>query len=390
MKKLLGDNKALTSQYFIGICLVAFGGIMEIKMYEKRNSRVVNVGGVNIGGASAISIQSMTNTDTHDIDATYSQVMRLYEAGCDIVRITAPDLESIKTFEVLLSRGVKIPLVADVHFNHEIAIALAESGVNKIRINPGNIGSDDKVEAVVCACKKNGVPIRIGVNSGSVEKNILVRHGGPTADALVESALYHAALLEKFDFHDIVISVKASNVPGMLAANRMLAEKTNYPLHLGVTEAGGGTSAIVKSSIGIGTLLAEGIGDTVRVSLTDDPVEEVYAAREILSALSLSAKPGMDIVSCPTCGRTKISLIPMLNEFKARVREEGLDTLPVKVALMGCVVNGPGEARECDIGIAGGIGEGLLFKHGEIVKKLPEGELIDALIRELIKMRDNT
>ena len=351
--------------------------------FDRRRTHAVNVGGVVIGGDSPISIQSMTNTDTHDIDATYTQVMRLVEAGCDIVRITAPDLESVKTFETLVSRGVNIPLVADIHFNHEIAVAVASSGVSKIRINPGNIGSDENVKGVVEACKANSVPIRIGVNSGSLEKEILRKHGAPTPEALAESALYHASLLEKFDFHDIIISVKASTVTDMIAANRILAQRTQYPLHLGVTEAGGGSSAIVKSSIGIGTLLTEGIGDTVRVSLTDDPVEEIYAAKEILKAVGMAREPGMDIVSCPTCGRTKIDLIGLLARFKERVRAEGLDRLNIKVALMGCIVNGPGEAREADLGIAGGKGEGLIFKKGQIVRKVEESMLIDELIKEI-------
>jgi (E)-4-hydroxy-3-methylbut-2-enyl-diphosphate synthase len=351
--------------------------------FERRKTHAVNVGGVIIGGESAISIQSMTNTDTHDVDATYTQVMRLAEAGCDIVRITAPDLESVKTFEALRARGVELPLVADIHFNHEIAVAVASSGVSKIRINPGNIGSDENVRRVVEACKANSVPIRIGVNAGSLEKEILKKYGSPTPEALVESAMYHASLLEKFDFNDIVISVKASTVADMIKANRLLASTTPYPLHLGVTEAGGGSSAIVKSSIGIGTLLTEGIGDTVRVSLTDDPVEEIYAAREILKAVGMAKNPGMDIVSCPTCGRTKIDLIGMLSLFKERVKREGLDKLNIKVALMGCVVNGPGEAREADLGIAGGKGEGLIFKKGEIIRKVEESRLIDELIKEI-------
>ena len=351
--------------------------------FDRRTTRPVYVGGVGIGGDHPISIQSMTNTDTHDIDATYDQVMRLSEAGCDIVRITAPDIESVRTFEALISRGVSIPLVADIHFNHEIAIAVAESGVSKIRINPGNIGSDENVRRVVEACKKSSVPIRIGVNSGSLEKHILEKYGAPTPEALAESALYHASLLERFDYRDIVISVKASTVTDMIKANRILAEKTSYPLHLGVTEAGGGSSAIVKSSIGIGTLLSEGIGDTVRVSLTDDPVEEVYAAKEILKAVGMAREPGMDIVSCPTCGRTRIDLIGLLARFKERVRAEGLDKLNIKVALMGGVVNGPGEAREADLGIAGGKGEGLIFKKGEIIKKVEESRLIDELISEI-------
>ncbi len=350
---------------------------------ERRRTRSVYVGGVGIGTDHPVSIQSMTNTDTHDIDATYSQVMRLAEAGCDIVRITAPDLESVRTFEALISRGVTVPLVADIHFNHEIAVAAAESGVSKIRINPGNIGSDENVRRVVEACKGNSVPIRIGVNSGSLEKHILKKYGAPTPEALAESALYHASLLERFDFTDTVISVKASTVTDMIKANRILAEKTDYPLHLGVTEAGGGSAAIVKSSIGIGTLLSEGIGDTVRVSLTDDPVEEIYAAREILKAVGMAKDPGMDIVSCPTCGRTGIDLIRLLKEFKERVRQEGLDSLNIRVALMGCVVNGPGEARGADLGIAGGNGEGLIFRKGEIIRKVEEPRLVDELITEI-------
>lgn len=355
--------------------------------FERRYSRSVKVGDVIIGGTAPISVQSMTNTDTMDMEATYAQVVRLAEAGCDIVRITAPSVESVKTFEYIRARGVKIPLVADIHFNHKIAIAAIEAGVDKIRINPGNIGGDENVRKVVEAAKKYGVPIRIGVNSGSLEKHILEKHGAPTPMALVESALYHASLLERFDYRDIVLSVKASSAMGMIEANRLLAARCDYPLHLGVTEAGGGDAALVKSSVGIGSLLALGIGDTVRVSLTDDPAEEIGAAREILSALGLNPKPKMDIIACPTCGRTKINLISLLAEFKRRIKEEGLECLPLKVALMGCVVNGPGEARECDIGIAGGNGEGLLFKRGEIVKKVKECDLINTLIEEIRKMK---
>ncbi len=353
------------------------------KLFAKRQSRAVKVGTVTIGGGAPVSVQSMTNTDTHDTDATYRQVMGLCEAGADIVRITAPDIQSVRTFEYLKSKGIGIPLVADIHFNHEVAIACAESGVDKIRINPGNIGDDSKVELVVAACKKHGVPIRIGVNAGSLEKSILAKHGSPTPEALAESALYHASLLEKFDFRDIIISVKASTVSNMIAANRILAAKTDYPLHLGVTEAGGGNSAIIKSSIGIGTLLSEGIGDTVRVSLTDDPIEEIYAANDILRALGMARTPGMDIISCPTCGRTKINLIALLADFKQKARKEGIDRLNIKVALMGCVVNGPGEAREADIGIAGGDKQGLIFKHGEIIRKVSEDALVDELISEI-------
>ena len=352
----------------------------------RRVSREIKVGGVIIGGTSPISIQSMTNTDTHDIEATYNQVVRLQDAGCDIIRITAPDLESVSTFAELKSRGVEIPLVADIHFDYKIAVAVAKAGVDKIRINPGNIGSSDKVREVVAACKEYSVPIRIGVNSGSLESEILRKHGAPTAEALVESAIYHADLLREFDFHDIAISVKSSDVQTMIRANRILAAKTEYPIHLGVTEAGARDRALVKSSIGIGTLLAEGIGDTIRVSLTDDPIEEIYAARAILDSLSLSQSRGMDIVSCPTCGRTQIDLIKLVREFEDRVKSEGLDRKNIKVALMGCAVNGPGEAREADIGIAGGKGEALLFKKGQIIRKIKEESLISELIEEIKAM----
>lgn len=352
----------------------------------RRVSREIRVGGVIIGGTSPISIQSMTNTDTHDIEATYNQVVRLQDAGCDIIRITAPDLESVSTFAELKSRGVDIPLVADIHFDYKIAVAVAKAGVDKIRINPGNIGNRDKVREVVAACKEYSVPIRIGVNSGSLESEILRKHGAPTAEALVESAIYHADLLREFDFHDIAISVKSSDVQTMIRANRILAAKTEYPIHLGVTEAGARDRALVKSSIGIGTLLAEGIGDTIRVSLTDDPIEEIYAARAILDSLSLSQSRGMDIVSCPTCGRTQIDLIKLVREFEDRVKSEGLDRKNIKVALMGCAVNGPGEAREADIGIAGGKGEALLFKKGQIIRKIKEESLISELIEEIKAM----
>ena len=343
----------------------------------------MSVGGLRIGGKSPISVQSMTNTDTHDTEATYRQVVALSEAGCDIVRITAPDIESVDTFASIKARGVMTPLVADVHFNYKIAVAAANAGVDKIRINPGNIGSREKVREVVLACRERGIPIRIGVNSGSLEESILKKYGAPTAEALAESALYHASLLEELDFGDILISVKSSDVQTMLRANRILAEKTDYPLHLGVTEAGAGERAIVKSSIGIGSLLSEGIGDTLRVSLTDDPIEEIFAARRILDTLGLCEAGGMDIISCPTCGRTKINLIPLLREFEKRAKLEGLDRKNIKVALMGCAVNGPGEAREADIGIAGGVGEALLFKKGEIVRKINEKSIVDELIKEI-------
>ena len=341
-----------------------------------------------MGGGAPVVIQSMLNTPTTDVESSLKQIRQLAAAGCQVARLAVPNMEGARGFADICKES-PLPLVADIHFDYKLAIAAAEGGAAKIRINPGNIGSDEHVKAVADACRRNSVPIRIGVNSGSVEKSILAKHGAPTAEALVTSALYHASLLERYDFHDIVLSVKASTTREMIAANRILAERTSYPLHLGVTEAGGGTSAIVKSSVGIGALLADGIGDTVRVSLTADPVDEVVAAREILSALGLNTCPKLDIVSCPTCGRTKIDLIRMCEDFRRRIKEEGLDTLPLRVALMGCVVNGPGEARECDFGIAGGSGEGLFFKKGEVVSRVSEDKLVDTLIDELRAYRDN-
>lgn len=358
---------------------------MDYNSY-RRKTRPIKVGNITVGGDAFVSVQSMTNTDTHDVEATYRQVMALARCGCDIVRITAPDILSLDTFRVLKERGVTVPLVADIHFDYKIAVAVAKHA-DKIRINPGNIGGKDKIREVVRACREYGVPIRIGVNSGSLEKELLKKYGAPTPEALAESALYHASLLEDLDFRDIAISVKASDTHSMIAANRILAERTSYPLHLGVTEAGFGASAIVKSSVGIGALLASGIGDTVRVSLTDDPTREVEVAREILRSLGIAKNAGMNIVSCPTCGRTKISLIPLAKEFEKRAREEGLDKMNITVALMGCVVNGPGEAREADIGIAGGNGEGLIFKRGEIIAKVGEDELLDRLISEIKEMK---
>jgi len=354
----------------------------------RRKSRKFKIGNVGIGGSYPISIQSMANTDTHDMEATYRQAKELEAAGCDIFRLAINDIEAARTITFLKDRGIKMPLVADIHFDYKIALAALEAGVDKVRINPGNIGDRKRVEAVVDACRKRKTPIRIGVNSGSVEGNLLKKYGRVTADALAESAMGHAKILDELEFYDYAISVKASSVPMMIEANRRLASLTDAPIHLGVTEAGARTRAVVKSSIGIGALLSEGIGDTVRVSLTDDPVEEIAAAREILSALNLTEKRGMDIVSCPTCGRTKIALINMLSDFETKAREAGILDMNIKVALMGCAVNGPGEAREADIGIAGGVGEGLLFKKGEIVRKIKEDCLVDELIRE-IKMMEN-
>ncbi len=355
---------------------------MDYNSY-RRKTLSITVGGVGIGGDNPISVQSMTNTSPYDKEATYSQIKRLEEAGCDIVRLAIPAIDAAEVISDMKKRGVRIPLVADIHFDYRIALAALRAGADKIRINPGNIGSREKTEAVVNACKERDIPIRIGVNSGSVEKSILEKYGAPTAGALAESALYHVRILEDLNFEKIAISVKASSVPEMIEANRILASKTRYPLHLGVTEAGAREQAVIKSSLGIGSLLAEGIGDTVRVSLTEDPVREVHLAKDILAGLGICERRGMDIVSCPTCGRTKIDLIRLLEDFEKRAKAEGVDKANVKVALMGCVVNGPGEAREADVGIAGGIGEGLLFKKGVPVRKIKEDRLIDELISEI-------
>lgn len=354
----------------------------------RRNCKTVSVGNLLIGGDNPIAIQSMTNTDTHDVRATKAQIIELQNAGCNIVRITLPTSDSVKTvYELKNDPEIRIPIVGDIHFDYRIAIEAANAGIDKIRINPGNIGDDERVNAVARICKERNIPIRIGVNSGSVEKHILAKHGGPTPDALCESALYHASLLEKFDFNDIVISVKASSPLSTILSYRKLATLCNYPLHLGVTEAGGAESGAIKSAVGIGTLLAEGIGDTIRVSLTADPVKEIFAAKSILSSLDLDSNKGLELVSCPTCGRTKINLISLLDRFEKAVDENNLRSINAKVALMGCVVNGPGEAKEADIGIAGGIGEAVFFKHGEIIEKIPEHEIISKLISELNKLK---
>lgn len=352
----------------------------------RRVSRQISIGGISIGGRCPIAVQSMTNTDTLDREATLGQVTALAKAGCDVVRLAVPTLEAASTFSYLKEKGVSVPLVADIHFDYRIALAAISAGADKIRINPGNIGSREKISAVVSACRERGIPIRIGVNSGSLEKHILAKYGAPSAEALAESALYHASLLEEMDFYDTVISVKASSVKTMIEANRILAERTDYPLHLGVTEAGGLRAGMIKSAVGIGSLLADGIGDTIRVSLTADPTSEVPAARDILAALGLDATRRMDVISCPTCGRTRIDLIPLLSEFESRIDVLGLRRLPLKVAFMGCAVNGPGEAREADVGIAGGDGEALLFRHGEIVAKYPAERIVDVLIDTILAL----
>ena len=356
----------------------------------RRKTRSVQVGHITIGGNAPISIQSMTNTDTKDVSATIDQVRRLALAGCEIVRITVPDAESANTITAIKQAGIRVPIVADIHFDYRAALACAERGVDKIRINPGNIGDKDRIKAVVDACKQKKISIRIGVNGGSLEKHILAKYGAPTPEALCESALYHVSLLEELDFEDIVISIKGSSVEQMIKANRLVAQRCNYPIHIGVTEAGSEQFGMIKSAAGIGALLCDGIGDTMRVSLTADPIREVAAAKSILNALEIKGQSGMNIVSCPTCGRTKIDLIRLEQQFREAAEREGLLDYPIRVALMGCVVNGPGEAREADIGIAGGKGEALLISHGDIIAKIKEDKVLEILIEKIKQMRNNS
>ncbi|MGO5081616.1 flavodoxin-dependent (E)-4-hydroxy-3-methylbut-2-enyl-diphosphate synthase [Oscillospiraceae bacterium LCP25S3_E4] len=344
-------------------------------------TKQVKVGNVLVGGGAPVSIQSMLNIPASDIKNSVKQAVRLEEAGCEIIRIAIPNMEAVRLIPAL-KENVKMPVVADIHFDYKLAIESVAAGVDKIRINPGNIGGTDRVKAVVDACKPKEIPIRIGVNSGSVEKEILAKYGSPTTEALCESALYHASLLEKFDYTNIVLSMKSSNVKTMVDAYKLAAEKCNYPLHLGVTEAGTERMGIIKSSAGLGALLLQGIGDTIRVSLTADPVKEIYAAKDILKALDIR-RDGVQFVSCPTCGRTKIDLISIATEVENRLRDCNKN---IKVAVMGCAVNGPGEAKEADIGIAGGNGVGLIFKKGEIIRKVPEDKLIEELIKEVEKL----
>ena len=343
------------------------------------SKKQVKVGGLTLGGGQ-IYVQSMLNVPADDIEGNVAQAKRLEEAGCEIIRTAVPTLNNVRLIEAL-KNAVSVPVVADIHFDYRIAVACAEAGVDKIRINPGNIGNDEKVKAVVDACKKGNIPIRIGVNSGSLEKPLLEKYGSPTAEALVESALGHVEILNRFDFDDIVISIKSSSVPLTIKAYRLLAEKCGYPLHVGVTEAGTERMGIIKSAMGIGSLLCDGIGDTIRVSLTADPVREVIAAQDILKAAGLGN--GVEIVSCPTCGRTKIDLISLAEQVENATRHI---KKKVKIAVMGCIVNGPGEAREADMGIAGGDGQGLIFKKGEIIKKVPEEQLLGELLTELEKL----
>ena len=337
-------------------------------------TRQINVGGVLIGGGAPVTIQSMTNTPTQDVAATVAQIQKLAAAGCEIVRVAVPDMEAVHAVGKIKEQS-PIPVVVDIHFDYKLALETIAAGADKVRINPGNIGGEDRVKAVADACRQRGIPIRIGVNGGSLEKPILARYGKICPEAMVDSAFGHIRLLEKFDFSDICVSLKSSSVPVSMRAYQLMSQKSDYPLHIGVTEAGTVRMGTLKSAVGIGGLLALGIGDTMRVSLSADPVEEVYAAREILKAAGVR-REGPELVSCPTCGRTKIDLIALANEVEERLKT--VDK-PITVAVMGCAVNGPGEAAAADCGIAGGIGEGLLFQKGEIVKKVPQDRLVDEL-----------
>ena len=340
--------------------------------------REVNVGGVKIGGKNPVSIQSMTNTDTRDVAATVEQIKRLQTAGCQIVRVAVLDMEAAEAVREI-KRQISIPLVSDIHFDYRLALECIKNGVDKVRINPGNIGDRERVKQVVDACKERHIPIRIGVNGGSLEKSILEKYKTPNADALIESAMGHVRILEELDFYDIVVSIKVTNVPVMLEAYRKFNEMNDIPLHIGVTEAGTIQSGMIKSAVGIGALLAEGIGSTMRVSLTADPVEEVYSAKKILKVLGLR-KQGAELIACPTCGRTRIDIISIANEMEKRLKDVNKN---IKVAVMGCAVNGPGEAKEADIGVDGGVGEGLIFKKGKIIKKVPENQIIPTLMQEI-------
>ena len=344
-------------------------------------SRQMNIGGVTIGGGAAVAIQSMCNTHTEDVAATVAQILRLEQAGCEIVRVAVPTMEAVRAIGQI-KKAIHIPLVADIHFDYRLALQCAAEGVDKIRINPGNIGSQERVRAVAEACRRYHIPIRIGVNGGSLEKLLLEQYGGVTAQALVDSAMGHVRLLNDCGFDDICLSVKCSHVPTNMQAYTLLSRQTDYPLHLGVTEAGTPEMGVLKSAVGIGGLLCQGIGDTIRVSLTADPAEEVVAAKRILQAIDMR-RSGPNLISCPTCGRTKYDMIPIAREVEQRLRD---CTKPITVAVMGCAVNGPGEARNADVGIAGGDGEGLLFRKGEILYKVPQEYLVDALMAEIEKL----
>lgn len=347
----------------------------------RKETRKIKIGNLYIGGDSKIAIQSMTNTDTRDVKATIEQILKLEAAGCDIVRCAVPDMEAAEAIKEIV-KGINIPLVADIHFDYRLALKAIENGVSKLRINPGNIGNIERVKAVAEAAKEKNIPIRIGVNSGSLEKDLLKKYGKVCPEALVESALNHVKILEDVNFNDIIISIKSSDVVQMIESYKLISEKVNYPLHVGVTEAGTIWRGTIKSSVGIGAILAQGIGDTIRVSLTGDVVEEVKVGKEILKSLGY-INEGVQFVSCPTCGRTQIDLIKIAEEVESKLANLNKN---IKVAVMGCAVNGPGEAREADIGIAGGYGEGLIFKKGEIVKKVKEENLVEELLKEIDKL----
>lgn len=346
---------------------------------HREQTKTVTIGDRKIGGGNPILIQSMTNTATEDVEATTAQILRLEQAGCEIIRCTVPTMEAARALSVIKER-IHIPLVADIHFDYRMAVAAIENGADKIRINPGNIGSREKVAEVVAAAKERDIPIRVGVNSGSLERELVEKYHGVTAEGIVESALDKVRIIEDCGYDNLVISVKSSDVMMCVKTHELLAEKTDYPLHVGITEAGTVTSGNIKSAVGLGIILHQGIGDTIRVSLTGDPVEEIRSAKLILRTLGLR-KGGIEVVSCPTCGRTKIDLIGLAEQVEEMVQDIPLD---IKVAVMGCAVNGPGEAKEADIGIAGGIGEGLLIRRGEIVRKVPERELLNTLREELL------
>lgn len=345
----------------------------------RNETKVVDIGGRKIGGGNAVAIQSMTNTKTEDVQATVAQILALERAGCEIIRCAVPTMEAARALSEI-KKQIHIPLVADIHFDYRLAIAAIENGADKIRINPGNIGSEDRVRAVVEEAKEHNIPIRVGVNSGSLEKELVEKYGGVTAEGIVESALDKVHMIEKMGYDNLVVSIKSSDVMMCVKAHQLIAEACPYPLHVGITEAGTLLSGNIKSSVGLGIILYQGIGDTIRVSLTGDPLEEIKSAKMILKTLGLR-KGGIEVVSCPTCGRTRIDLIGLANKVETMVAEFPLD---IKVAVMGCVVNGPGEAKEADIGIAGGIGEGLLIKKGEIIRKVKEEELLDVLREELL------
>ncbi len=354
------------------------------KVMGRKETRVIHIGDRVIGGGNPILIQSMCNTKTEDAAATAEQILRLENAGCDIIRVAVPTMEAAAAIREI-KRQIRIPLVADIHFDYRLAIAAIECGADKIRINPGNIGSEDRVRAVIDKAKERNVPIRVGVNSGSLEKGLIEKYGGVTAEGLVESALDKTAMIEKMGYDNLVISIKSSDVMMCVKAHELISKRTAYPLHVGITEAGTVTSGNIKSAVGLGIILNEGIGDTIRVSLTGDPAEEIKSAKLILRTLGLW-KGGVEVVSCPTCGRTRIDLIGLAGQVENMVTE--FDDLDIKVAVMGCAVNGPGEAREADLGVAGGNGEGLLFKKGQIIRKMPEEELVGALREELVKLRN--